>query len=80
MSNQIILPRIFQIGAGASQEIANILVSINCHRAIFITDKMMVELGYVKEIIESLVHQKITCDIFEQTVPEPTVSSIMAVK
>lgn len=78
MSNQIILPRILQIGAGASQEIADILASINCHRPMIITDKMMVELGYVKEIRESLALKKITCDVFDQTVPEPTVSSIMA--
>lgn len=78
MSNQIILPRILQIGAGASQEIADILASINCHRPMITTDKMMVELDYVKEIIKSLALKKIPCDVFDQTVPEPTVSSIMA--
>lgn len=77
MSTQIILPRVLQIGAGASQEIAGILTSLNCHRPIIITDKMMVELGYVKSIVESLAHQEILCDVFDQTVPEPTINSIM---
>jgi alcohol dehydrogenase len=34
MSNQIILPRMLQIGAGASQQITDVLASINCHRLI----------------------------------------------
>ncbi|WP_114325272.1 iron-containing alcohol dehydrogenase [Candidatus Colwellia aromaticivorans] len=77
MSNQIILPRILQIGEGASQEIASILASLNCHKPLIITDKMMVELGYVKKVVDLLTQQKIFCDVFDQTVPEPTVSSIM---
>ncbi len=78
MSNQIILPRILQIGAGASQEVANILVSLNCQKPMIVTDKMMVELGYVSKIVTTLEKQNIFCEIFDQTVPEPTVSSIMA--
>lgn len=77
MSTQIILPRILQIGAGASQEIASILTSLNCHRPLIITDEMMVELGYVKSIVESLADHDISCDVFDQTVPEPTINSIM---
>lgn len=77
MSTQIILPRILQIGAGASQEIASILTSLNCHRPMIITDEMMVELGYVKSIVESLAAHDISCDVFDQTVPEPTINSIM---
>lgn len=78
MSNQVILPRILQIGAGASQEIANILVSLHCRKPLIVTDKMMVELGYVSKVVMTLEKQNIFCEIFDQTVPEPTVSSIMA--
>ena len=42
-----------------------------------ITDKMMVELGYVQKIVDSLAQQQVFCDVFDQTVPEPTVSSII---
>lgn len=78
MSNQVILPRILQIGAGASQEIANILVSLQCQKPLIVTDKMMVELGYVKQIVTVLNRENINCELFDQTVPEPTVSSIMS--
>ncbi|MDX1266848.1 MAG: iron-containing alcohol dehydrogenase [Oceanisphaera sp.] len=78
MSNQIILPRIMQVGAGASNEVPNVLASLGCKRPLIITDKMMVELGYAGRIQECLSGHQIASDIFADTVPEPTVSSIQA--
>ena len=78
MSTQIILPRILQIGDGASQEAGNILNSLECQRPLIVTDSMMVQLGYVARLQESLEGASIVSDIFQDTVPEPTVSSIQA--
>lgn len=78
MSSQVILPRIMQVGAGASLEIPSILASLNCHRALIVTDKMMVELGYVSNVEAVLEQHDIACDVFDDTVPEPTVVSIQA--
>ncbi|MEH6648686.1 MAG: iron-containing alcohol dehydrogenase [Motiliproteus sp.] len=78
MSIQVILPRIMQVGEGASQEIPNVLASLGCQRPLIITDKMMVQLGYAGRIQESLSGQQITADVFDDTVPEPTISSIQA--
>ncbi len=78
MSTQVILPRIMQVGAGASQEIPSVLASLGCQRPLIITDKMMVELGYAGRIQECLSGQQIAVDVFDDTVPEPTVSSIQA--
>ncbi|WP_067861852.1 iron-containing alcohol dehydrogenase [Neptuniibacter marinus] len=78
MSNQIILPRIMQIGEGASKELPNILTSLNCKRPLIITDKMMVELGYTGTITENLANHMMFADVFDDTVPEPTVASIQA--
>jgi len=76
MSSQILLPRIMQIGADASREIPNVLASLNCRRPLIVTDKVMVELGYVTGITKCLTQEGILCDIFDNTVPEPTVASI----
>ena len=76
MSTQIILPRIMQVGAGASKEAGNILRSLDCNRPLIVTDKMMVQLGYVAILQDSLNGASIDSDIFDNTVPEPTVSSI----
>ena len=78
MSTQIILPRILQVGAGASQEAGNILTSLSCQRPLIVTDKMMVQLGYVRSLQDSLEAAGIQADVFDDTVPEPTVSSIQA--
>ena len=78
MSTQIILPRILQVGAGASQEAGNILTSLSCQRPLIVTDKMMVQLGYVRNLQDSLEAAGIQADVFDDTVPEPTVSSIQA--
>ena len=78
MSNQINLPRILQIGAKASQEVGNILRGLNYNNPIIITDNMMVKLGYTKTIQETIKLSGINSDVdvFEDTIPEPTVESI----
>ena len=78
MSVQIILPRILQVGAGASQEAGTVVKALECQRPLIVTDKMMVQLGYVARIQESLTTLGIHSDVFDDTVPEPTVSSIQA--
>ncbi len=78
MTNRIVLPRIMQTGAGASKEIPQILATLGCSRPLIITDKMMVELGYVRRIEEVLEANGILSDVFADTVPEPTSASITA--
>ena len=50
MSAKIILPQTLQVGAGASAEIGNILKSMGLHRPLIVTDKMMVQLGYISTV------------------------------
>jgi alcohol dehydrogenase class IV len=78
MSSQVILPRILQVGAGASNEISTVLRSLGCARPLIITDSMMVQLGYAGRIQERLADAEITGDLFSDTVPEPTIASIRA--
>ncbi len=78
MSAKIILPRILQIGAGASKEVGVILKSMGLRRPLIVTDKIMVQLGYIESIMECMSDAEISADVFDDTVPEPTVSSIQA--
>lgn len=78
MSSQIILPRILQVGAGASAAIANVVESLHCKRPLIITDKMMVQLGYASTVQANLAAAQMHADVFDDTVPEPTVASIQA--
>ena len=78
MSAKIILPRVLQIGAGASKEVGAILNSMDLHRPLIVTDKIMVQLGYIERIMECMNDVGISADVFDDTVPEPTVNSIRA--
>ncbi|SIT09091.1 iron-containing alcohol dehydrogenase [Neptunomonas antarctica] len=78
MSIQVILPRIMQIGEGASLAIPDILKSLGCQKPLIITDEMMVKLGYAGTLQQCLSEQQITAEVFSDTVPEPTISSIQA--
>ena len=78
MTTQVILPRIMQVGEDASLEIPAILASLGCSRPLIITDRMMVELGYAGKIQTCLADKSVIADVFDDTVPEPTVSSIQA--
>lgn len=78
MSTQVILPRIMQIGENASQDIPVVMTNLGCKRPLIITDKMMVQLGYAAAIQARLASQDIKAEVFDETVPEPTVASIQA--
>lgn len=78
MSAQIALPRILQVGKNACEEVAVIVTQLQCRRPLIVTDKMMVELGYITRIQAVLSESGITSDVFADTVPEPTVASIDA--
>ena len=78
MSTQIILPRILEIGAGASRNIGAMVKDINCQRPLIVTDKIMLQLGYVERVRADLSAMNIDSDVFDETVPEPTTRSIEA--
>jgi len=78
MSNRIVLPRLMEIGAGASRQVVGVLQSIGCSRPLIVTDKVMVELGHAARLAEILAEADIPSDCFADTVPEPTAASIQA--
>ena len=78
MSARIVLPRIMHIGKGAALKAAETMKSLGVSRPLIVTDKMMVQLGYVSKIQQALLDSGIETSVFSETIPEPTVSSIDA--
>ena len=78
MSATIVLPRILEIGAGASANLCAVLQTLGVKTPLIVTDKIMVELGYVERLQKHLDERDMVSDIFDDTVPEPTVASIQA--
>ncbi len=78
MSHRIVLPRRMEVGAGASGQLARVLQELGCSRPLIVTDRMMVELGYVARIAGQLEEAGIASQCFADTLPEPTAASIRA--
>ena len=78
MSHTIVLPRIMEIGRDACQKLPEVLHSLQVRKPLIITDKMMVTLGYVDKLQALLAADGMVADVFDDTVPEPTDSSIRA--
>ncbi|WP_432696901.1 iron-containing alcohol dehydrogenase [Marinobacterium sp. YM272] len=78
MSNRIILPRLMEVGAGASQKTPDILAALGCKSPLIVTDRMMVQLGYVEKLQAALNEAGLESDLFADTLPEPTEASIIA--
>ncbi len=78
MSHSIVLPRTMEIGRAACKNLPTILASLGIKKPLIITDEMMVKLGYVDTIQAILRAVNIASDVFSDTVPEPTESSIAA--
>lgn len=78
MSIAVILPRIMEIGAGAISKLPNIVQSLGGSKPLIITDKMMVQLGYIQQLQDLLSEEGLAADVFSGTEPEPTAASIEA--
>lgn len=75
---EAVLPRHLHVGGGARKRLASVLRATGASRPLVVTDRTMVELGNVAELIEDLARDGITADAFADTVPEPTAASILA--
>jgi alcohol dehydrogenase class IV len=75
---EVVLPRVLLVGGGTRKRLASILGTLGASRPLIVTDRTMVHLGYVAELIEDLAHAGITAGAFTDTVPEPTAASILA--
>ena len=75
---EAVLPRIMHIGGGARKQLAAVLRIIGTSRPLIVTDRTMVELGYLSDLIDDLAREGIEADAFSDTVPEPTADSILA--
>lgn len=78
MTHRILLPRIMQVGRGARRSIPELVNNLACTSPLIITDNNMVKLGYIQDIQQILAQANLQADYFDDTVAEPTASSIHA--
>ena len=66
-----------QVGANALNLLPDTLISLSCRFPCIITDKTMLELGYVAKVEALLNQQNIKFGLFSETMPEPNDTSIL---
>ncbi|SFN41861.1 iron-containing alcohol dehydrogenase [Xenorhabdus japonica] len=74
----IVLPRIMEVGGGTIIRLPQVLQSIGSKKVLIVTDKVMVQLGYLDKLQSILQGAGIESDVYADTVPEPTAASIQA--
>jgi alcohol dehydrogenase class IV len=74
----VALPKILHLGAGALNQLPQTLNDVGCAYPCIITDKTMLELGYVEQIEFLFSKHSIKFGLFTETMPEPNDTSISA--
>ncbi len=77
MAGAIALPRLMRVGGGASQELAAVLAQLGLSKPLIVTDAYLVKSGRVETLVDGLTKAGITSRVFADTVPDPTVASIV---
>ncbi|MGR5286434.1 iron-containing alcohol dehydrogenase [Vibrio maritimus] len=77
MSQSIVLPKLLEVGEGATERAGDIAIQLGCRRVMIVSDPVMKTLGQV-DLLKSVVNQAgVEADVFTDTVPEPTEASIL---
>ena len=70
---RICVPRYMQIGKGSLNQLPEIIKTLDSIKSfLIVTDKQMVEFGYVKKLQDILSKAGLKSDVFDDTVPDPT--------
>ena len=65
-------PKIIRIGSGVAKEIAAVLKQLGLSKPLIVTDKNLVKIGHVDLVLNNLDHHKISWNIFDLVVEDPT--------
>jgi alcohol dehydrogenase class IV len=74
----VMTPQLVLMGGGARRETATVLARLGIRHPLIVTDKFLVKTGVVGEIEAALRAAGLSVGIFDETVPDPTVSVIEA--
>ncbi len=77
-STSIYLPNILRVGAGASNQLPEVLVELGLKRPLLVTDPFIKQCGYLGRIEQTLLDKHLEYGVFADCVPDPTTDSIAA--
>lgn len=78
MNIEIQIPSVLKIGGGSFVEAAPLLSQLRCRRPLIVTDPFMFSNRVAEKLAATIREQGLMCDIFHQTVTDPTTSVVDA--
>lgn len=70
------IPPTIITGAGSSEKVGEQAKRLGASKVLIVTDPGIVELGYVDQIVRSLINSNITASIFSDVTPDPTLQNV----
>ena len=78
MAIEVLIPSIIKVGGGTFAEASSILKRLEVKHPLIVTDAFLVRLGLVESLREQIEKAGIACDVFSETVPDPTTDAVAA--
>lgn len=78
MATKFFIPAVNVLGQGAVDDAINDIKTLGFKRALIVTDKPLVEMGIVAQVIEKLGNNGIVSTVFDGVQPNPTVGNVEA--
>ena len=78
MAAKFFIPSVNVLGQGAVDEAISDIKTLGFKHALIVTDKPLVKIGLVGEVIEKLLTSGITSTVFDGVQPNPTVTNVEA--
>ncbi len=76
MAIEVLVPPIIKIGGGAISEASSILKRLEVKHPLLVTDAFLVRMGLAESLRLQLKNAGIACDVFSETVPDPTTEAV----
>ena len=78
MAIEVLVPSVMKIGGGAISETSSILKRLEVKHPLIVTDAFLVQVGLADSLRQQLEKAGIACDIYSETVPDPTTEAVAA--
>jgi alcohol dehydrogenase class IV len=78
MRAEIQIPSILKIGGGSFAEVATLLLRLQCRRPLIVTDPFILKSQLPEKLRTQLQEASLSCEIFHQTVADPTTAVVDA--
>ena len=76
MTIEIQIPSIIKVGGGSFAEVPSVLTRLQCKRPLIVTDAFLVSRGLAEKLRAMIAAVGIDCDVFSETVPDPTTDAV----